>query len=24
VQECVEDFLAGRSFPLEIFSKQFS
>jgi 8-oxo-dGTP pyrophosphatase MutT (NUDIX family) len=24
VQKCVDDFLAGRSFPLEIFSPEFS
>lgn len=24
VQKCVEDFLAGRHFPLEIFSPEFS
>ena len=24
VQKCVEDFLAGRSFPLAVFSEQFS
>jgi 8-oxo-dGTP pyrophosphatase MutT (NUDIX family) len=24
VQKCVEDFLAGRSFPLEVLSKDFS
>ena len=23
VQKCVEDFLAGRSFPLAVFSEQF-
>jgi 8-oxo-dGTP pyrophosphatase MutT (NUDIX family) len=24
VQQCVEDFLAGRNFPLEMFSKEFA
>ena len=24
VQKCVEDFLAGRSFPLAVFSEQFA
>ena len=24
VQRCVEDFLAGRSFPLELFSRDFA
>ena len=24
VQKCVDDFLAGRSFPLEVFSTEFS
>ena len=24
VQKCVDDFLAGRSFPLEVFSPEFS
>jgi len=24
VQKCVEDFLAGRSFPLDVFSPEFS
>lgn len=24
VQKCVDDFLAGKSFPLEVFSKAFS
>jgi hypothetical protein len=24
VQKCVEDFLAGRNFPLEMFSKDFA
>jgi 8-oxo-dGTP pyrophosphatase MutT (NUDIX family) len=24
VQKCVDDFLAGRSFPLEVFSAEFS
>ena len=24
VQTCVDDFLAGRSFPLDVFSAQFS
>jgi 8-oxo-dGTP pyrophosphatase MutT (NUDIX family) len=24
VQQCVEDFLAGRRFPMELFSKEFS
>ena len=24
VQKCVEDFLAGRSFPLEVFSREFA
>ena len=24
VQQCVDDFLAGRSFPLEMFSREFS
>jgi 8-oxo-dGTP pyrophosphatase MutT (NUDIX family) len=24
VQQCVDDFLAGRSFPLELFSREFS
>jgi 8-oxo-dGTP pyrophosphatase MutT (NUDIX family) len=24
VQQCVDDFLAGRSYPLEVFSREFS
>ena len=24
VQQCVDDFLAGRSFPLDLFSREFS
>jgi 8-oxo-dGTP pyrophosphatase MutT (NUDIX family) len=24
VQKCVDDFLAGRDFPLELFSREFS
>ena len=24
VQQCVDDFLAGRSFPLDVFSREFS
>ncbi|MGQ0547436.1 MAG: NUDIX hydrolase [Betaproteobacteria bacterium] len=24
VQKCVEDFLAGRDFPLELFSREFA
>jgi hypothetical protein len=24
VQKCVDDFLAGRSFPLDVFSPEFS
>ena len=24
VQKCVDDFLAGRSFPLDLFSREFS
>ena len=24
VQQCVDDFLAGRSFPLDMFSREFS
>ena len=24
VQQCVDDFLAGRSYPLELFSKDFA
>jgi 8-oxo-dGTP pyrophosphatase MutT (NUDIX family) len=24
VQQCVDDFLAGRSFPLGVFSREFS
>ena len=24
VQKCVDDFLAGNSFPLEVFSREFS
>jgi hypothetical protein len=24
VQKCVDDFLGGRNFPLEILSKEFS
>ena len=24
VQQCVDDFLAGRSYPLDVFSREFS
>jgi len=24
VQRCVDDYLAGRSFPLEIFSSEYA
>ena len=24
VQQCVDDFLAGRNYPLEVFSREFS
>jgi hypothetical protein len=24
VQQCVDDFLAGRDFPLDVFSTQFA
>ena len=24
VQKCVDDFLAGNSFPLDVFSPEFS
>jgi hypothetical protein len=24
VQQCVDDFLAGRRFPLDVFSREFS
>ena len=24
VQQCVDDFLAGKSFPLDVFSREFS